>query len=244
MPQIDFELAEKLAVSCNILAAEGHGNITLGHVTVRRPEHTHLHMNPHDIGLEEVTPQDAIVIDLDGNKLLGSGRVHSEYPIHTEIYKTYPHINCVVHTHPFASIIVGATDGTIIPISHEGSLFAGIPLFDETSLLIRSSSLGQAVAKKLKGHRSLLLRHHGVVVIGTSVEEATVCAVLLERAARLQVAASQIRSLAGSSMPEINKKAEQVFYPKNIKNFWNYYVRKLKSNLAEPGDTGESEPKP
>jgi L-fuculose-phosphate aldolase len=234
MPEIETELSEKLALSCQILVMEGHGNLTLGHVTVRRPGQTFLHMNPHDIGLEEMTPQDTIVIDLEGNKVAGTGRMHSEYPIHTEIFKMYPHINCVIHTHPFYSIIVGATEGTIKTISHEGSLFAGIPLFAETTLLIRSASLGQAVARSLKGHHSVLLQNHGVVVTGTSIEEATVYGVLLERAARLQVTASQVGPVKTSSTSETAGKGQQVFYPKNVENFWNYCVRKLQRESAGP----------
>jgi L-fuculose-phosphate aldolase len=189
-------------------------------------------MNPHDLGLEETTPQDIIVIDFEGNKLVGSGRMHSEYPIHTEIYKMYPHINSVIHTHPFYSIIVGATEGTIRTISHEGSLFAGIPLFVETALLIRTPALGEAVARCLNGHRALLMRNHGVVLTGASIEEATIYAVLLERAARLQVMAAQVGKLTSSTPLEIEGKGEQVFYPKNINNFWEYLVRKLRKNEA------------
>lgn len=230
MPEVDVELSEKLAISCNILAMEGHGNLTMGHVTVRRPGQNYLHMNPHDIGLEEVTPGDTIIIDLEGNQLFGSGRNHSEYPIHTEIYKMYLDINCVIHTHPFYSIIIGATEGTIKAINHESSLFAGIPIFAETTLLIRSTQLGQALARSLKGHHSLLMRNHGVVVTGTSIEEATIYAVLLEKAAKMQVTASQIGPLTTSTSEETTGKVEQVFYPKNIRNFWNYFVRKLKKD--------------
>ena len=64
MPVIDIELSEKLAISCNILALEGHGNLTLGHVTARSADQPYLHMNPHDLALEEVTPEDLILIDL------------------------------------------------------------------------------------------------------------------------------------------------------------------------------------
>ncbi|NIS61925.1 MAG: class II aldolase/adducin family protein [Proteobacteria bacterium] len=232
MPEVDAELSEKLALSCNILAMGGHGNLTMGHVTARKPGQTYLHMNPHDLGLEEITSQDIIIIDFEGTKLVGSGRRHSEYPIHTEIYKMYPHINCVIHTHPFYSIVVGATEGTIRTISHEGSLFAGIPLFVETALLIRTPELGEAVARCLNGHRALLMRNHGVVLTGASIEEATIYAVLLERAARLQVTASQVGKLTSSTPSEIEGKGEQVFYPKNINNFWEYLVRKLRKNGA------------
>jgi len=227
MPEIDETISERLALSCNILAARGHGNLTMGHVTARTPDQNYLHMNPHDLGLEEIKPEDVILIDLEGNQVAGTGRKHSEFPIHTEIYKMYPEINCVIHTHPFYSLILGATADTVKTISHEGSLFEGLPVFTETALLIRSKELGRAVASVLNGHRAVLLRNHGVVVAGTSIEEATVFAVLLERAAKLQVVASQVGSFHSCSDADTEGKGEQVFYSKNIKEFWDYLIRKL-----------------
>ena len=232
MPVIDIELSEKLVMSCNILAQEGHGNLTLGHVTARKADQPYLHMKSHDFGLEEISPADIILIDLEGNQLEGAGRRHSEYPIHTEIYKMYPHINCVIHTHPFYSIVVGATEGTIKPISHEGSLFAGIPLFKETSLLIRTQELGRAVARCLDGRHAMLMRNHGVVVAAETIEAATVYAVLLERAAKMQVTASQVGPVQTSSSVESEGKGEQIFYSKNIYGFWNYFVRNLRKLQA------------
>jgi len=232
MTEIDAVLSEKAALSCNILAMSGHSNLTMGHVTVRNQGQDFLHMNAHDLGLEEITPKDIIIIDFEGNKLVGSGRKHSEFPIHTEIYKMYPHINCVIHTHPFYSLILGATADTIQTLSHEGSLFDGIPIFTETALLIRSAELGEAIAQRLDGHRAILLRNHGVVVAGTSVEEATVFAVLLERAAKLQVLASQVGSFHSCSSADTAGKGEQVFYSKNIKEFWDYFIRIL--NKSKP----------
>jgi len=227
MPQIDTDLSRKLALACKILVMTGHGNLTMGHITARQPGDEFLHMNPHDLGLEEMGPADMILIDFDGNQLAGTGRRHSEYPIHTEIYRKHPRINCVIHTHPFYCIALSAAGHSIQTISHEGSLFNNIPVFQETSLLIRSAELGGKVADALGEHRALLLQNHGVVVAGTSVEEATVYAALLERAARLQVTALQIGDLTATTGKESAGKGEQVFYSKNIIEFWNYYVRRL-----------------
>ena len=227
MTAINAGLALRLSQSCKILAAHGHGNLTMGHVTVREPGQTFLHMNAHDFGLDEIEPKHVLLIDFEGNVLEGDGRRHSEYPIHTEIYKTYPHLNCVIHTHPFYSIIIGATDSRIKPISHEGSIFADIPVFKETSLLIRTPALGRAVAQCLAGHRAILLQNHGVVVVGESIEEATVYAVMLERAAKMQVTAARLDAVHESSHRENEGKQGQVFYPHNIEAFWKFLVRHL-----------------
>ena len=231
MDTIDPALAKQLSLSCRILADAGHDNLTMGHVTVRKPGGDCMHMNAHDLGLGEIEPANVLLIDLNGNMLEGTGRKHSEYPIHSEIYKTCPAINCVVHTHPYYSIIVGATDGRIKAISHEGSIFAGIPLFKKTSLLIRSPDSGRAVADCLQGHRAMLMQNHGIVAVGESIEEATVYAVLLEKAAQMQVSAVMMGPVHESSTDEAAGKQGQVFYPRNIKGFWNFLVRNLPKGL-------------
>ena len=227
MPHVDRQLGEKLALACNILAMSGHSTFTQGHITARETGQTYLHMKPRGFGLEEITPEDVIVIDLEGNKLAGSGTIHSEYPLHTEIYKMYPDINCVIHTHPFYSTIVASTKDGIKVISNEGVLFANIPIFTETTMLIRTPQLGRAVARCLKGHHAILMRNHGITVNGKSLEEATVYALLLERTAKLQVLASQLGSINWSPEEEILLKKNQGAYSKNIKEIWDYCARKV-----------------
>jgi len=227
MDSLDPQLTAQLSLSCRILAAAGHDNFTMGHVTARRPGSDCMHMNAHDLGLGEIEPADVLLLDLDGKVLAGTGRKHSEYPIHSEIYRAYPNINCVVHTHPFYSIIAGATDGRIRAVSHEGSLFAGIPLYTQTSLLIRSPEAGRSVADRLQGHRAMLMQNHGIVTAGESIEEATVYAVLLEKAAKMQVSAAMAGPVKESSTHEAAGKKGQVFYPANIKGFWDFLVRNL-----------------
>jgi len=229
MVELDQTLAEKLVLSCRILAREGHSDITLGHVTARLPGKGYIHMKPSGLGLEEVRVEDIIVIDLDGNKLSGARPRHSEYPIHTEIYKTRSEVNCVIHTHPLYATALGAVGGKLDPVSHEGVLFLDLPLFTETTELIRTPDQGRALAGCLGGARAALMQNHGVVVVGESVEEATVYAILLEKAARVQRLARDMGDPVCSSSEESRRKVQQIYHSGNIKTFWNYYVRNLKS---------------
>jgi len=229
MREIDTELAEKVALACNILAMGGHGDFAAGHVTGREPGQNYLHMKSRGFGLDEIRAEDILVIDFDGNQVAGSANRHSEYPIHTEIYKMYPETNCVIHTHPFFSVIAGSTGEKIQPISNVGAFFADIPVFSETTQLISTPELGKSVAACLNGHMALLLRNHGVVVRGRSIEEATVLAILLEKAAKFHVIASQLGQCFTSSSEEILKKRERILAEGKIKDTWDYCVRKLKT---------------
>lgn len=221
------DLSVKLALACNILAAEGHSDIILGHVSARLPGEGRLYMKPAGLGLEEVTPEDIIQIDLDGNVLAGSRKRHSEYPIHTEIYRLRPEACCVVHTHPPYATALGAAGEMVRPVSHEGVLFSQAPVYRETTRLIRDPARGREVALCLGGHRALLLQNHGVVVAGSSVEEAAVYAILLEKAARIQLLAGLYGRMAWSPEEEVPLKIEEIYHPGNIQRFFDYYARRL-----------------
>lgn len=221
------EFAAKLALACNIVAAEGHSDISLGHLTARLPGEDRIYMKPSGLGLEEITADDIIVIDLDGNKLEGERKRHGEYPIHTEVYRRRPEVNCVVHTHPPYATALGASGATLRPVSHEGVLFAEAPVFRDTTALILDPPQGRAVAECLGQHNALLMQNHGVVVVGTSIEQATVYAVLLEKAARAQFLTSGFGKMIWTTDEEVPFKVEQIYRPDNIHTFFEYYARKL-----------------
>jgi L-fuculose-phosphate aldolase len=183
-------LKEKVAYSCNILAMEGHWDNILGHVSARISGEEAILMKPHSFGFEEIRPYHLIVCDLDGKKIRGDYERHSEIFIHTEIYKARPDVHCVIHTHPTYATAFASLRQPIRTISHEGSIFYdSLPLFDYTTALIRTPQLGQEVAKTLEGCRGVLMLNHGVTVVGISVEVATLHAVFLEKAARIQLLA-------------------------------------------------------
>ena len=68
-PLTDASLREQVAWSCRILALGDHGDYTLGHVSARSADGQHMLMKRYGLGLEEVTPDDVLRLDLDGNIL-------------------------------------------------------------------------------------------------------------------------------------------------------------------------------
>lgn len=231
MLEINRDLTKKLSLSCNILAREGQTDMTLVHVSARLPGQDMIYMKPYAMGLDEVKKEDIIIIDFEGNKLFGERRRHTEYPLHTEIYKLRTDVNCVVHTHPLFAVILGATGGQLRPISHEGTLFTLLPLFQETTELIRTSAQGEAVARCLGQARALLLKNHGIVVAGQSIEEATVHAILLEKAAKIEILSRQAGSVTWSTMEESRRKVEQIYHARAMQNYWDYFVRQVEKEV-------------
>lgn len=184
-------LKERLVQACRILAMEGQGDYIWGHVTLRLPDRPdHLLMKPARIGLDEIRTEDVITVNLDGEKVDGAAPRHIEVFIHSEVMRARPDVTAVVHTHPICAIAFSSLGKPLLPVGHAGSLFCdGLPVYDETTDLITDRPLGASVARKLDRHDALLLRNHGIVTAGATLDEAIIKAIFLENACRTQLLA-------------------------------------------------------
>lgn len=182
---------QKLIDSGLILDAEGLGDLTRGHMSIRVPGNpTHFFMKPHSMGFDEITMENIVICNLDGDKVAGGGRKHSEVYIHSEIFKCRPDVNSVIHTHPTHAVALSATGQALQPISQPAVAFAdGVPYFRDTIDLIRSQAMGAGVAQALGQCKAVLMRNHGVAVVGANIEESTILTIMLENACQIQLAA-------------------------------------------------------
>lgn len=191
----------RLVEAGRILEAQGQGDMTRGHVSARAPGRPgHFLMKPHSVGFAEITEGNLLTITPDGEVAEGTGRRHSEVFIHSEIYRARPDVGAVIHTHPTHAVALSATGRPLRPLCQGGAVFAGerLPVFAETVDLIRTPEQGRSLAAALGPHRAVLLRAHGVVMAGATLEEAVVLLVMLEEAARVQLLADA----AGGTVPE------------------------------------------
>lgn len=227
-PLTDADLREQVAWSCRILALADQGDYTLGHVSARTIDGQHLLMKRYGLGLEEVTPDDILRLDLDGNILEGRGRAHLEYVLHSETYRVRPDVQSVIHSHPPHAIAFGATDAELQLLNHDAVLFKdGLSYFDDTAELIVDPEQGARVAAALGNQRVAILRGHGVLCTGSSVPWATYTALTLERVLRIQSIANSL----GRMNPMTPDMASRVFPDKfrdvHIHSYWDYLIRRV-----------------
>lgn len=194
------EAVRQLILGGRILAHQGQGDMTRGHISLRLPGDDRLFlMKPNGIGLDEMTPQNVLTVGLDGVAAHGQHRQHGEVFIHSEIYRARPDVRCVVHTHPVHLIALSATGRALRPLSQGACVFAGrLPVFDATMQLINGPDLGAALARSLGDERAVVLACHGLVMACATLEEAVVLCVTIEEAARIQLLAEA----AGGVAPE------------------------------------------
>lgn len=228
--QESLDMRQELAYACRILATNGQNDTVYGHVTYRRAGEVTFWMKPSGMGMDEITPETLIRVDLDGHVVEGELPRHLEFPIHTEIFRARPDITCVVHTHPVYSIAFAATGQPLCAVSHEGAQFTppDVPRFTQTSDLIVTRELGEAVAATLGTAICCYLINHGIVVAGDTIEKAVVSAINLERASHVQLLASSTGyPFTWTPDEEIAEKRKKAFAPAMLRTVWNYYCRRI-----------------
>jgi L-ribulose-5-phosphate 4-epimerase len=226
------ELREQVALGCRILGLEDQGDFVWGHVSARDPDGRGIWMKASTYGFEEIGPEQVLLVSWDGEVLEGDGRRHIEYPIHTELMRARPDVDCVVHTHAPWALAFASTHEPLRPISHEPTLFVppDVARFTKTGDLITTHELGGDVAAAIGDRNAAFMLHHGIVTCGADVVSGVMAAVLLERACR-----TNLRALAGggpkswSSDEEALAKREHCWPPALLRQAWDYLARRLEA---------------
>jgi HCOMODA/2-hydroxy-3-carboxy-muconic semialdehyde decarboxylase len=187
------KLIEDLVAANRILVQEGV-NDGMGHVSVRHNQNPNRFLLSRSLAPDLVTPDDLVEYDLDCNPVNLRGREqYSERFIHGEIYKARPDVHSVVHNHSPEIVPFTVSTVPLRPVYHMASFLGeGIPTFDIrkdfgiTEMLVNNASRGRALAQTLGNRPAVLMRGHGVAVVGSSLVFAVGRSVYLSMNARIQ----------------------------------------------------------
>src|SRR5262245_9351880 len=192
----DPALIENLVAAYRILAQQGVLD-GFGHVSARHNRADNRFVMSRSLAPELVTAGDLIEFDLDGSAVDARSRaLYSERFIHAEIYRARPDIGAIVHAHAPSLIPYGVTSVPLRPLYHMASFIAdGVPVFDIrkmfgiTDMLVSDSPKGRALAQVLGDKTCVLMRGHGVVVVGSSIPIAVGRSIYLDINAQVQTQA-------------------------------------------------------
>ena len=191
---------EDLVAANRILSDQGVVD-GFGHVSARDGQDAPRFLLARSMAPGLVTVDDILEFDLDGNALDPRGRtLYVERFIHSEIYKAHPEIKAIVHSHSPSIIPFSVTGVPLRPIYHMSSfLGAGVPIFEiretggpATDMLIRNRKLGAALARTIGKSAVVLMRGHGDVVVGASIQQVVFRAIYTEVNAKLEAEALRL----------------------------------------------------
>ena len=201
-----------------------------GHVSCRVPETDNLYINSWGASRCNLGPQDIVLANLDGESLEQDAIVPSEIYIHTEVYRNRPDIRAVAHLHPPVTTAVGIAGKTYMPVMHHGAIFAsGVPVHDDCGH-VNSKEKGEALAKTLAGHRAMIMRGHGAVVVAESIRGVFFGSVYLEDNAKKLADAYKIGAPSYLRADELAA-GEGIWRQNQFDKVWRYYKEKSGINF-------------
>jgi len=233
---MDSQVLSDLVVANHILVNEGVLD-GFGHISVRDPSNPERFFIARSMAPALVTLEDLVSVDLDGVVHDAQGRhTYVERFIHSEIFRARPEVMSVIHSHSPAVIPFGVTGARLRPICHmSGFLGAVTPVYEirhsagETSdLLIRNQALGVSLAQCLGQANVALMRGHGSVTVGTSIQQAGYRGIYTESNARLQALAAPLGDI--NFLTDAEAQATSDMNDQHLDRPWQMWKRKALAN--------------
>ncbi|WP_422742596.1 aldolase [Mycobacterium sp. WMMD1722] len=222
-----WTVREKVALTCRALFDAGHDSGLAGQITARADTPGTYYTQRLGLGFDEITAGNLLLVDEDLTVLDGSGMANPANRFHSWIYRSRPDVTCIVHTHPFH---VAALSMLEVPLAVSQMDIA--PLYDDCAFLPDwpgvpvGNEEGEIISAALGDKKAILLAHHGHVIAGASVEEACSLAVLIERAAQLQLAAMAAGTIAALPDRLAREAHDWTLTPKRSVANFAYYARR------------------
>ncbi|TAN20298.1 MAG: class II aldolase/adducin family protein [Actinomycetota bacterium] len=198
------QLIDTVAMACRVLGKSNMTKEPSGHVSCRSSDSGFVvrGRGRDEVGLSFTSSEQIVECDFSGNSQSALGLAAPiEVFIHSSIYRARSDVRSVVHVHPANLVALTICDIPLEPIygaydPTSARLAAkGIPTF-RSSCLIGTDELGDELAEVLDDASAVLLRGHGLVTVGNTVEEATVNAV---RVSQLADMTFKVKLLGGGS---------------------------------------------
>ncbi|MGH8959652.1 MAG: class II aldolase/adducin family protein [Jatrophihabitantaceae bacterium] len=226
MAVVDIDEADLRAdlVTCSRLLVQEHVLGYSGHLSARLGA-DRLLIQPRDLSRAALESGDLLVVDLEGNVVHGEGPPPAETAIHTGVYRARPDVRVICHGHPHDSTTFSMVDTPLRPMRHFAFKFpAGLSVHPDPTH-IRNREQGDAVAKTLGQAGACLLRSHGTVVVGDTLQNLLMDCVDIEENARTLIDAARLGPLKPLTPGEIDElRASYARGGHRAHKLWEHYV--------------------
>src|SRR4051794_736041 len=183
---------QRLAAAFRLFASYGFDEGVAGHITARDPEHPdHFWVNPLGVHFAQIQVSDLIKVDADGEVVEGRLPVNqAAFAIHSQVHAARPDIISAAHAHSMYGKTWSAFGELLDPITQDACAFYDDhALFDDYAGIVLEVEEGHRIAQALGPHKGVILRNHGLLTAGQSVDEAAWWFIAMERACQSQLIA-------------------------------------------------------
>ena len=223
-----------LAAAYRLVAHFGMDEMVANHISTRVPgEDNAFLINPYGMLYDQMHASCFPKIDLDGNVLYNPtefGINRAGFVIHSAIHRANHAIDCVIHTHTIAGMAVSSMKCGLLPLAQTSMRFVHVGYHDYEGVVLELDEQARLV-KNLGDNEAMILRNHGLLVVGPSIPEAFNNIFRLERACQVQVTALSCNTELYIPPQPILDATEQNYKPTQRRRFglleWPALLHKL-----------------
>jgi len=228
LPEGRWTEKQKVALTCRILFAQGHDSGLAGQITARGENPDEYYTQPFGFGFDEITAETLLKVNEDLEVIEGEGMPNPANRFHSWIYRARPDVRCIIHTHPPHISALSMLERPL-KVSHMDTCM----LYEDVAFLAKwpgvpvGNEEGKIISGVLGDKRVALLCHHGLVVAGTSIEEACMLAIQCERAAKMQLLAEAAGEIQDIDPALAREAHDWILQDKRSKAGFAYYARRV-----------------
>ena len=183
---------QRLAAGFRLFGRFGFDEGVAGHITARDPEHLdHFWVNPFGMNFKHIRVSDLLLVNRDGEVVEGSRPVNAAaFAIHSQVHEARPEVIAAAHSHSLHGKAWSSLGRLLDPLTQDACAFyQDHALFDDYTGVVLDLEEGKRLAHALGGTKALILRNHGLLTVGRSVDEAVWWFITMERSCQAQLLA-------------------------------------------------------
>jgi ribulose-5-phosphate 4-epimerase/fuculose-1-phosphate aldolase len=183
---------QRLAAAFRLFGRFGFGEGVAGHITVRDPEFPErFWLNPFGVDFRLIRVSDLVCVDHEGTIVHGDYAINqAAFAIHSQVHQARPDVIAAAHTHSVHGKAFSSLGRLLDPITQDSCAFYDDHvLFDDFTGVVLDPMEGKRIAHALGDHKAAILRNHGLLTVGHSVDEAAWWFITMERTCQAQLLA-------------------------------------------------------
>jgi len=183
---------QRLAAAFRLFARFGFDEGVAGHITARDPERRdHFWVNPFGMHFGHIRASDLILVNHRGEVVEGRYPVNvAAFAIHSQVHAARPDVVAAAHAHSMHGKAWASLGRLLDPITQDSCAFYDDhAVFADFTGIVYETSEGERIAKTLQAYKAVILRNHGLLTVGHTVDEATWWFITMDRSCRAQLLA-------------------------------------------------------
>jgi ribulose-5-phosphate 4-epimerase/fuculose-1-phosphate aldolase len=191
---------ERLAASFRLFSKFGFDEGVAGHITARDPERPdHFWVNPFGVHFGQIRVSDLMLVNAKGEVVEGKHPLNgAAFAIHSSVHHARPDVIAAAHAHSMYGKSWASLGRLLDPITQDScAFFEDHAVFEDFTGVVYDTSEGERIATALGPHKAAILRNHGLLTVGQTVDEAVWWFVTMDRSCQAQLLAQA----AGTPIP-------------------------------------------